>query len=908
MPYIGNIVQDFSVNNAMLNSDSVTSIKIVDGTIEGADIAANLDLSDNQKIRFGTGNDLEIYHDGSHNIINGDPGQNLEIQTNAFRVRNQADSESMIVANADSAVELYFDNDRKFRTISSGCQVESTTGDTFLVVRSEEDNAGSDAFIRLQVENTSATSGVLFGDSADGDIGQIIYEHADNSMRFRTNTAEQWRITSAGHLENNNDTGIIKLGTADDLQIYHDGSESTILSLTGGLQIKDTGGFMRIRSDELKIQSTGNETYIEADANGAVQLFHDNSKKFETFANGVRATNNGNIKLASDSGKFFMGAGDDAELFHDGTNLILNGDGTNSTFLRAKSSENSIVLIPDGAVELYHNNSKKLETISSGIAVQGTLLDLIGNGGNTTTLKVRNATDTAGTIYGHSSNSNRGFIQVTESGADFGLQVGGANTANMRFEAFGSSANASRICSGTEEMITAAPNGAVELYFDNSKKFQTTSDGASVTNITNNNGLDLNGVGNNTCIRFMSTGSSPGHAYRINYHSVTNNIFNSPCISFDKTATNGNFDSHIGAISDNGFHFADNKKLHLGSTSATGDLQIYHNGTNSIISNTTGALKLLLNNDEDAVVANQNGAVELYHDNSKKAETTSTGLNVIGDINLVDNGTVFGGDDAANTLILRSASGNNNHSRIDIGVSEGSDNGGIHFYTAGSSVATRAMTIKGTTQNVGIGTDSPNKRLLVDTNISDSNHFVAEFTGTDSPSNKAASCNFYYMLCGSDDNRTGLYWEHQLVSNVRMWMDDSSNLRQSASDPTANNSGTAFSYAGGSDYRLKENVVDYTNGITELKQLKPYKFNYIETDRIIVDKSDVLCSGFYAHEAGTVVPSSLLGKKDEVDFEGNPIYQSLKYEKFVPLLTAALQEAIAKIETLETEVAALKAG
>ena len=44
MPYIGNITQDFNVNNAMLDTDSVTSIKIVDGTIEGADIAANLDL------------------------------------------------------------------------------------------------------------------------------------------------------------------------------------------------------------------------------------------------------------------------------------------------------------------------------------------------------------------------------------------------------------------------------------------------------------------------------------------------------------------------------------------------------------------------------------------------------------------------------------------------------------------------------------------------------------------------------------------------------------------------------------------------------------------------------------------------------------------------------------------------
>ena len=38
MPYIGNIVQDFSVNTAMLNSDSVTSIKIDDGTIVNADI------------------------------------------------------------------------------------------------------------------------------------------------------------------------------------------------------------------------------------------------------------------------------------------------------------------------------------------------------------------------------------------------------------------------------------------------------------------------------------------------------------------------------------------------------------------------------------------------------------------------------------------------------------------------------------------------------------------------------------------------------------------------------------------------------------------------------------------------------------------------------------------------------
>ena len=67
-----------------------------------------------------------------------------------------------------------------------------------------------------------------------------------------------------------------------------DGSQ--IISATTGLEIKDTGGFMRIRSDELKIQSTSNETYIEADANGSVQIFHDNSKKLETASGGVTVT------------------------------------------------------------------------------------------------------------------------------------------------------------------------------------------------------------------------------------------------------------------------------------------------------------------------------------------------------------------------------------------------------------------------------------------------------------------------------------------------------------------------------------------------------------------------------------------------------------------------------------------
>lgn len=61
--------------------------------------------------------------------------------------------------------------------------------------------------------------------------------------------------------------------------------------------------------------------------------------------------------------------------------------------------------------------------------------------------------------------------------------------------------------------------------------------------------------------------------------------------------------------------------------------------------------------------------------------------------------------------------------------------------------------------------------------------------------------------------------------------------------------------------------------------------------------------GFLAHEAQDVVPECVTGTKDEVDDEGNPVYQGIDQSKLVPLLTGALQEALAKIEALEQRLA-----
>ena len=114
-------------------------------------------------------------------------------------------------------------------------------------------------------------------------------------------------------------------------------------------------------------------------------------------------------------------------------------------------------------------------------------------------------------------------------------------------------------------------------------------------------------------------------------------------------------------------------------------------------------------------------------------------------------------------------------------------------------------------------------------------------------------------------------------------------------------SASSTSYVTSSDYRLKENVTSITDGITRLKTLKPYRFNFkIEPDKTV--------DGFLAHEASEVVPEAVVGEKDAVDAEGNIDAQAIDQSKLVPLLTAALQEEISKRESLETRVAALEAA
>jgi hypothetical protein len=140
-----------------------------------------------------------------------------------------------------------------------------------------------------------------------------------------------------------------------------------------------------------------------------------------------------------------------------------------------------------------------------------------------------------------------------------------------------------------------------------------------------------------------------------------------------------------------------------------------------------------------------------------------------------------------------------------------------------------------------------------------------------------------------DPNWFNISWSSP---NANLWI-DTSNLGSIQSN---------------SDYRIKKNVVEITTNCSErIKRLRPVEFEY--TDFKLNDSELALFTGdgtrhegFIAHEVGEVIPSGCEGEKDAEDQ-----IQSLKLSAILSVTVKALQETLAKVETLESRIEELEA-
>jgi len=110
---------------------------------------------------------------------------------------------------------------------------------------------------------------------------------------------------------------------------------------------------------------------------------------------------------------------------------------------------------------------------------------------------------------------------------------------------------------------------------------------------------------------------------------------------------------------------------------------------------------------------------------------------------------------------------------------------------------------------------------------------------------------------------------------------------------------SATAYVTSSDYRLKDNIQPMTGALQKVAALKPCTYTW---------KADGNSGqGFIAHELQSVVPDCVIGEKDAVDSNGNPVHQGIDTSFLVATLTAAIQEQQAMIDELKARVAALEA-
>ena len=361
---------------------------IKNGTITGSDLATNVDLVDNQALRFGTGNDLVLRHNGSSSYIENSTGF-LFIHANDIALRSIA-QENYIVCDANAEVELYYDGSKKFETTSTGVKIP----DSLLEVNKTGGNA--------EIQVTRA-SGCTLTIQSQTNKSRLVTGASNHEVQLGTNGSGRILINDTT-VDLPQDNQKLRIGVGQDLQIYHDGNHSFVENTTGLLILQDTSGIY-LRTDDLRLQSSGgSETYATLTKDGAVSLNFDNSTKFETTSTGATLTGHflpdvtDSRNLGSSSKKWAsahlkynlymadnaaarFGDSDDLQIFHDGSNSFIRDTGTgslvvtSSTFAvnNAASTEQMMKAVENGAVELNYDGSKKFETTSSGVNVTGAI-------------------------------------------------------------------------------------------------------------------------------------------------------------------------------------------------------------------------------------------------------------------------------------------------------------------------------------------------------------------------------------------------------------------------------------------------------------------------------------------------------------------------------------------------------
>ena len=414
------VAASISVDGNMIVSGISTfngDVKLDGGNLVLGDSGGGSD----DRLVFGAGSDLAIYHDGSHSILEETGTGALKIKGDDIRIENT--SSRNVFKAVGTACELYFDSgsgtSKKFETISTG-----------VVITGSDDGDGG-AKGDFKFFQTDGTLKIMF------DASTSQFEFLDNSKA--------------------------SFGSDDDLKIYHDGNSR--------IQNTNNSCDFRIQSDSVEIKANSVDEYmIKGTVNGAVELYHNNEKKLYTYTDGVF------VQDDSSAGAYLViatNAGTQGSLY--GTSNTLGFlDGQNHYMLKG---------VKDGALELYYNGNKTCETTSAGFKVidgAGSQAELRVTATGTNRADIMSLATGTGDANlwldasdGDLSGADYAVIRHLNSNLD--LEI--INYAN---DVYIKTRNGSLGSGGVNTAIHCEENGKVILYYDGNMRAQTTTWGFQV--------------------------------------------------------------------------------------------------------------------------------------------------------------------------------------------------------------------------------------------------------------------------------------------------------------------------------------------------------------------------------------------------------------------------------------------
>jgi len=337
--------------------------------IDDRGLKTPIDLLDDEKIRFGTGNDLEIYFNGTNSHIQGKAGDTC-LRGDSLKLLNSGASHNYLTATNGGAVNLHYNNIKTFQTEPNGITLLGDEGgDCVLKLSADEGDDAADLFRFV----ASASGGLYMQNYTSGAWETDMYVAGNAQVQLHHNNLKKFETTSTG----SKIQGHLVLENTDQSKILShtaDGSDDNWLSINGGGDASQTrGGGITFWGNEAtnyqgKISlSAGNS----GSSNGTIDFTTGGSTR-------MYITHDGHFLFSNDSSKLKFGTGNDFEIYHDGSYnyilspnahpLILEGD---ELQLRAVDNDKYLVGTHGEAVELYYNNSKKFETTNTGAAVTG---------------------------------------------------------------------------------------------------------------------------------------------------------------------------------------------------------------------------------------------------------------------------------------------------------------------------------------------------------------------------------------------------------------------------------------------------------------------------------------------------------------------------------------------------------